>query len=254
MLPVDFQLWLGQRLGLRKIGRDGQECTCLPLNLRGTSYSSRCISVRVPPCICPLPTLTPRCPPTHHFPLGMPKCKMQKPGQTHSQKTCSGRSPLPQPAHLHRGSWCRVGLRSSFSQQTIVEAGSGGYRKQAGGTWGKAAAQQAGSVFTVQWPPGSLAGPGLGGAGGRGLSLNFPLGIMSPHQAGPESRAGLPCPPGTSQRALGGAEGAVPCVRPADPGAFSSCPSTGLRKMKPTLSRPVELRLLSPETSLCSSL
>lgn len=64
-------------------------------------------------------------------------------------------------------------------------------------------------------------------ARGRSTEFECPLGIIiSPHQAGPERRAGLSCPPGPSQRALSRAEGAGPSGYQSDQQALGpSLPS-----------------------------
>lgn len=86
------------------------------------------------------------------------------------------------------------------------------------------AVQQAGPVFTVQWFP-SRGAPLDGSQGsssrfwrasGATASLGLHLGIESP--AGPEGRAGLPSPPGTSV-----ASGGCQCAgRPSCPGFWAA--------------------------------
>lgn len=198
----------GAEAGSReKLGGAARGAHGSPHNLRGTSYTSKMHS-RVPPAPARSPPPAPGALPLITFLLGTPKCRMQEPGRTRSRKSRSGPEPArpPRPsARLLGESWRRAGLQGSFSQQVTVRPA----REGAGSRLGCA---RRGSCSAGRFSIHSAVASGKPSRPrpGRGRGQRSELGIASPHQAGPESRAGLPCPPGTSQRALGRAEGICP--------------------------------------------
>lgn len=200
---------------LGKIGWGGQGCTRLPPTTSGALPTRRrCI----PESPLHLPTPHPRCPPTPHVPLG--NAKVQD-AETWANTLPEGPlRPIPLARPASAGGLLARGGALGLLQSTGDRRGRLGRVQEAGG-----------QTLSRQVQYSQCSGLGKQAqawrGGGRGLSLNFPLGIASPHQAGPESRAGLPCPPGTSQRAPGGAEGVRPPRQASRPGAFSSRPSVG---------------------------